>query len=40
MYIFEQLLSAKGYEYVIAVGSLFIFIIFYRFLITDRIDDE
>jgi len=40
MYIFDQLLSAKGYEYIIAVAFLFIFIIFYKFLSTDRIDGE
>lgn len=36
MYIFEQILSAKGYEYMIAVGFLFVFIVFYRFLSTER----
>jgi hypothetical protein len=40
MYILDQILSIKGYEYIIAVGSLFVFIIFYRFLITDRTDGD
>jgi hypothetical protein len=40
MYILDQILSVKGYEYIIAVGSLFIFILFYRFLIRDRIDGD
>lgn len=40
MYIFEQLFSAKGYEYMIAVGFIFVFIVFYKFLSTDRIDDD
>jgi hypothetical protein len=38
MYIFEQIFSAKGYEYMIAVGFIFVFIVFYKFLSTDRID--
>ena len=36
MYAIEQLLTGKGYEYMIAVGSLFLFIIFYKFLSTRR----
>jgi hypothetical protein len=40
MYIFDQIFSAKGYEYMIAVLFLFIFIIFYKFLSTDRIDGD
>jgi|WetSurSiteA1Bulk_404760.scaffolds.fasta_scaffold159424_1 hypothetical protein len=40
MYIFDQLLSAKGYEYAIAVVFLFLFIVFYKFLSTDRIDGD
>jgi hypothetical protein len=40
MYIFEQIFSAKGYEYMIAVGFIFLFIVFYKFLSTDRIDDD
>jgi hypothetical protein len=40
MFIFEQIFSAKGYEYMIAVGFIFVFIVFYKFLSTDRIDDD
>jgi len=40
MYIFEQIFSAKGYEYMIAVGFIFVFIVFYKFLSTDRIDED
>ena len=40
MYIFEQLLTAKGYEYIVAVIAIFIFILFYKFLSTDRTDDD
>ena len=40
MYILEQILSAKGYEYMIAVLFIFVFIIFYKFLSTDRIDGD
>jgi hypothetical protein len=36
MYIFEQISTGKGYEYLIAVGFIFIFIAFYRFLSTRR----
>lgn len=32
MYIFEQLFSAHGYEYFIAVTAMFIFIFFYSVL--------
>jgi len=40
MYILDQIFSAKGYEYMIAVGFLFVFILFYKFLSTDRIDED
>jgi hypothetical protein len=40
MYIFEQIFSAKGYEYMIAVGFIFVFIVFYKFLSTDRVDED
>ncbi|HMK48769.1 MAG TPA: hypothetical protein VK435_01855 [Thermodesulfovibrionales bacterium] len=40
MYIFEQIFSQKGYEYLIAVLFLFVFIVFYKFLSTDRIDGD
>jgi hypothetical protein len=40
MYIFEQIFSLKGFEYLIAVGFIFVFILFYKFLNTDRIDDD
>ncbi len=36
MYIIDQILSVKGYEYMIAVGFIFVFIVFYRFLNTSR----
>jgi hypothetical protein len=36
MYMFDQILTGKGYEYMIAVGFIFIFIVFYRFLNTKR----
>lgn len=36
MYLFEQILTGKGCEYFIAVGFIFIFIVFYRFLSTQR----
>jgi hypothetical protein len=36
MYIIDQILTAKGYEYMIAVGFIFLFIIFYRFLSRSR----
>jgi len=40
MYILDQIFSAKGYEYIIAVGFIFVFILFYKFLSTDRIDED
>lgn len=40
MYIIEQILNVKGLEYLIAVGFIFVFILFYKFLNTDRIDDD
>lgn len=40
MYILDQIFSAKGYEYMIAVGFIFVFVIFYKFLSTDRIDED
>jgi len=40
MYILDQLISIKGYEYILAAGFIFIFILFYKFLSTDRIDEE
>jgi hypothetical protein len=36
MYIFEQILTGKGHEYMIAVGFVFVFIVFYRFLNSKR----
>jgi heme/copper-type cytochrome/quinol oxidase subunit 1 len=36
MYIFEQLFTAHGYEYAIAVLAMFIFILFYYILSTQR----
>lgn len=36
MYIFEQLLTPKGYEYTIAVLAMFVFILFYFILSTKR----
>jgi len=36
MYVIDQILTAKGYEYMIAVGFIFLFIIFYKFLGTSR----
>lgn len=36
VYIIEQILTAKGYEYMVAVGFIFVFILFYRFLSTER----
>ena len=36
MYIFEQLFSHHGYEYMVAVLAMFIFIIFYTILISER----
>jgi hypothetical protein len=40
MYILEQLLTAKGYEYMIAVLAIFIFIAFYKFITRDHTDEE
>lgn len=40
MYIIEQLFTAKGYEYIIAVLAIFVFILFYKFLITDKSDED
>lgn len=40
MYIVEQIMSVKGYEYIIAGLFLFVFIVFYKFLNTDRIDED
>ena len=40
MYILDQIFSATGYEYMIAVGFIFVFILFYKFLSTDRIDED
>jgi hypothetical protein len=36
IYIFEQLFSAKGIEYAIAVLAMFVFIVFYYILSTQR----
>jgi len=36
LYIFEQLFSPKGYEYMIAVLAMFVFIFFYYVLSTKR----
>jgi len=36
MRILDQILTGKGYEYMIAVGFVFIFIVFYQFLNTKR----
>jgi hypothetical protein len=36
MYIFEQLFTAKGFEYMIAVLAMFVFILFYFILSTKR----
>jgi hypothetical protein len=36
MYIFEQLFSQHGYEYVIAVLAMFVFILFYFILSAQR----
>jgi hypothetical protein len=40
MYILDQIMSLKGFEYMIAGLFLFVFIVFYKFLNTDRIDEE
>lgn len=39
MFIIDQIFSAKGYEYVIAVGFIFVFILFYKFLSADKTDE-
>jgi hypothetical protein len=36
MYIFEQLFSAHGYEYFVAVMAMIVFILFYYILSTER----
>jgi hypothetical protein len=36
MYIFEQLFSQHGYEYAVAVLAMFVFILFYFILISER----
>lgn len=40
MYIFDQIFSEKGFEYMIAVGAIFTFIVFYKFLRTDKMDGD
>jgi hypothetical protein len=40
MDIIEQLMSSKGYEYIVAVLAIFVFILFYKFLSTDRSDED
>jgi hypothetical protein len=40
MHIFEQLLTAKGYEYIIAVLAVFVFIAFYKFLNRDKTGED
>jgi hypothetical protein len=39
MYILDQIISVKGFEYMIAVVFIFVFILFYKFLTTDRTDE-
>jgi hypothetical protein len=39
MYILDQIVSLKGFEYIIAVVFIFVFILFYKFLTTDRTDE-
>lgn len=39
MYILDQIISVKGIEYMIAVVFIFVFILFYKFLATDRTDE-
>ena len=39
MYILDQIISVKGFEYTIAVVFIFVFILFYKFLTTDRTDE-
>ena len=36
MYIFEQLFSHHGYEYAVAVLAMFVFILFYAILTSER----
>ncbi len=36
MYIFEQLFTAHGFEYVVAVSAAFVFIFIYYLLNTER----
>ena len=36
IYIFEQLFTSKGFEYMIAVLAMFVFILFYYILSTQR----
>ena len=36
MYILKQLLTPIGYEYLIAILTLFVFIVFYYFVSTPR----
>ncbi len=36
MYIFEQLFSQHGYEYAVAVLAMFVFILFYFILTSER----
>jgi len=40
MYIFEQLLTVKGYEYIVAVLAVFVFIAFYKFLNRDKDEQD
>jgi hypothetical protein len=40
MNILEQLLTAKGYEYFVAVLAIFVFIAFYKFLNRADTDEE
>jgi len=39
MYILDQIMSIKGHEYIIAVVFIFVFIVFYKFLNTDKTDE-
>ena len=36
MYIIEQLFTAHGFEYVVAVSAMFVFIFIYYLLSTER----
>lgn len=40
VYILEQLFTAKGYEYIVAVLAIFVFIAFYKFLNRGDADEE